>query len=121
MKTEHYAMRLGGAPPATMTKEWQEASNEKALEEKQNPITGLCWYYAYTALLFILCHDRYFFRGIQGHWPCNLQMIMEVLDMVCAYCGCQYLEGVRWVVKTIPILRVPLWPINQPTTASPLL
>ncbi|KAG8931526.1 Cytochrome c oxidase subunit 5A [Tulasnella sp. 419] len=28
-------------PPRTLTKEWQEASNEKALEEKQDPITGI--------------------------------------------------------------------------------
>jgi len=31
----------GGEPPKTMTKEWQAASNEKALEQKQNPITGI--------------------------------------------------------------------------------
>lgn len=31
----------GGAPVKTMTKEWQEASNEIALEQKQNPITGI--------------------------------------------------------------------------------
>jgi len=28
-------------PPKTMTKEWQEASNERALEQKMNPITGI--------------------------------------------------------------------------------
>ncbi|KAK7455299.1 Cytochrome c oxidase subunit 5B, mitochondrial [Stygiomarasmius scandens] len=28
-------------PPHTMTKEWQEASNERALEQKLNPITGI--------------------------------------------------------------------------------
>lgn len=28
-------------PPRTMTKEWQAASNERALEQKQNPITGI--------------------------------------------------------------------------------
>lgn len=28
-------------PPRTMTKEWQAASNEKAIEQKQNPITGI--------------------------------------------------------------------------------
>ncbi|KAG8899039.1 Cytochrome c oxidase subunit 5A [Tulasnella sp. 408] len=32
---------FGGEPPKTMTKEWQEASNEIAREEKQNPLTGL--------------------------------------------------------------------------------
>ncbi len=31
----------GGAPVKTMTKEWQEASNQIALEQKQNPITGI--------------------------------------------------------------------------------
>ncbi|GAK67140.1 cytochrome c oxidase subunit V [Moesziomyces antarcticus] len=37
-----YLMRAnGGAPVKTMTKEWQEASNEIALEQKQNPITGI--------------------------------------------------------------------------------
>ncbi|KAJ3533648.1 hypothetical protein NM688_g7250 [Phlebia brevispora] len=28
-------------PPKTMTKEWQEASNERALEQKMNPISGI--------------------------------------------------------------------------------
>ncbi|SPO30166.1 probable cytochrome-c oxidase chain V precursor [Ustilago trichophora] len=38
----YYLMRSnGGAPVKTMTKEWQEASNEIALEQKQNPITGI--------------------------------------------------------------------------------
>ncbi|GAC97765.1 cytochrome c oxidase subunit V [Pseudozyma hubeiensis SY62] len=38
----YYLMRAnGGAPVKTMTKEWQEASNEIALEQKQNPITGI--------------------------------------------------------------------------------
>ncbi len=31
---------LAPPPPKTLTKEWQEASNERALERKQNPITG---------------------------------------------------------------------------------
>jgi cytochrome c oxidase subunit 4 len=28
-------------PPKTLTKEWQEASNERAIEQKMNPITGI--------------------------------------------------------------------------------
>ncbi|KAH7907964.1 COX4, subunit IV of cytochrome c oxidase [Hygrophoropsis aurantiaca] len=28
-------------PPKTITKEWEEASNERALEQKMNPITGI--------------------------------------------------------------------------------
>ncbi|KAJ6543979.1 cytochrome c oxidase subunit IV-domain-containing protein [Mycena capillaripes] len=28
-------------PPKTMTKEWQEAMNERAIEQKMNPITGI--------------------------------------------------------------------------------
>ncbi|PSS31087.1 hypothetical protein EW026_g2893 [Hermanssonia centrifuga] len=28
-------------PPRTITKEWEEASNERALEQKSNPITGI--------------------------------------------------------------------------------
>ncbi|EFR00792.1 cytochrome c oxidase polypeptide V [Nannizzia gypsea CBS 118893] len=37
-----YAARLfGGSPPKTMTKEWQEATNEYALKEKLDPITGI--------------------------------------------------------------------------------
>ncbi|GJJ12286.1 hypothetical protein Clacol_006527 [Clathrus columnatus] len=31
----------GGPPPKTMTKEWQEASNERALAQKANPISGI--------------------------------------------------------------------------------
>lgn len=28
-------------PPRTLTKEWQEASNKRAIEQKMNPITGI--------------------------------------------------------------------------------
>jgi len=31
----------GGTPPKTLTKEWQEKSNELAQEEKSNPLTGI--------------------------------------------------------------------------------
>ncbi|PIL24385.1 transporter [Ganoderma sinense ZZ0214-1] len=31
----------GPAPPKTITKEWEEASNERAAEQKMNPIHGL--------------------------------------------------------------------------------
>ncbi|EZF22882.1 hypothetical protein H112_04371 [Trichophyton rubrum D6] len=37
-----YVTRLfAGSPPKTMTKEWQEATNEYALKEKLDPITGI--------------------------------------------------------------------------------
>ncbi|CAO1622373.1 unnamed protein product [Parajaminaea phylloscopi] len=37
-----YAMRqYGGAPVKTMTKEWQEQSNQRSLDEKINPISGI--------------------------------------------------------------------------------
>ncbi|KAG7442516.1 COX4, subunit IV of cytochrome c oxidase [Guyanagaster necrorhizus] len=32
---------MAPAPPKTITKEWQEASNERAIEQKMNPITGI--------------------------------------------------------------------------------
>lgn len=36
-----YAIRLGGRPaPKTMSKEWQEASNEYLKEQKVEPVTG---------------------------------------------------------------------------------
>ncbi|KII88273.1 hypothetical protein PLICRDRAFT_41432 [Plicaturopsis crispa FD-325 SS-3] len=35
------ARMFGGTPPRTLTKEWEEASNERALEAKINPITGI--------------------------------------------------------------------------------
>ncbi|KAB5595746.1 Cytochrome C oxidase, subunit IV/COX5b [Ceratobasidium theobromae] len=31
----------GGAPPKTLTKEYQQSMNERALEQKMNPITGI--------------------------------------------------------------------------------
>ncbi|KAK0196510.1 COX4, subunit IV of cytochrome c oxidase [Armillaria mellea] len=41
-----YLMMMGvkamaPAPPKTITKEWQEASSERAIEQKMNPITGI--------------------------------------------------------------------------------
>ncbi|PPR02200.1 hypothetical protein CVT24_011427 [Panaeolus cyanescens] len=35
------AKHYGNGPAKTMTKEWQEASNERAIEMKLNPITGI--------------------------------------------------------------------------------
>ncbi|KLO14197.1 cysteine proteinase [Schizopora paradoxa] len=35
------ARAMAPPPPKTMTKEWQEASNQKAIEQKMNPITGI--------------------------------------------------------------------------------
>ncbi|KIY62897.1 COX4, subunit IV of cytochrome c oxidase [Cylindrobasidium torrendii FP15055 ss-10] len=32
---------IGGEPPKTITKEWQEASNEIAIKQKANPISGI--------------------------------------------------------------------------------
>ncbi|TFK62365.1 cytochrome c oxidase subunit IV [Pluteus cervinus] len=32
---------LAAPPPKTLTKEWEEAANERALEMKLNPITGI--------------------------------------------------------------------------------
>lgn len=34
-------LNIAPEPPKTMTKEWQQASNEKAIEQKQNPLTGM--------------------------------------------------------------------------------
>jgi len=37
-----YGLRtLASPPPKTLTKEWQEASNERAKEQKMNPISGI--------------------------------------------------------------------------------
>ncbi|KAN0064095.1 Cytochrome c oxidase subunit 5B, mitochondrial [Thecaphora frezii] len=37
----YWLRTLAGPPPKTMTKEYQEAMNERALEQKQNPISGI--------------------------------------------------------------------------------
>ncbi|KAI0707818.1 cytochrome c oxidase subunit IV-domain-containing protein [Earliella scabrosa] len=38
----YFAIRANSpAPPKTLTKEWEEASNERALEQKMNPIYGI--------------------------------------------------------------------------------
>lgn len=36
-----YPWALAPPPPKTITREWEEASNQRALEQKSNPITGL--------------------------------------------------------------------------------
>ncbi|KAL4256051.1 Cytochrome c oxidase subunit IV superfamily protein [Pleurotus pulmonarius] len=33
--------QIAPPPPKTLTKEWEEASNERAIEQKMNPITGI--------------------------------------------------------------------------------
>lgn len=35
-----FFVRVGAPPPKTLTKEWQEASNERAKELNLNPISG---------------------------------------------------------------------------------
>src|ERR1700691_3056242 len=40
-------------PPKTLTKEWQEASNERAIEQKMNPITGTFLPPSYHSLRFL--------------------------------------------------------------------
>ena len=53
-------------PPATMTKEWQEASNERALEKKMNPISGrACFITAVYRTLTTLVASRYRLRGLR--------------------------------------------------------
>ncbi|KZT09684.1 cytochrome c oxidase subunit IV [Laetiporus sulphureus 93-53] len=38
----YYSLKtLAAPPPKTITKEWQEASNKRALEQKMNPISGI--------------------------------------------------------------------------------
>jgi len=65
--------------PRTMTKEWQAASNEKAIEQKQNPITGTFCSLApvqfdpYECSLTSPCF-RYRIRGIQRQGPYSKQI-----------------------------------------------
>ena len=48
---------VADSPPKTMTCKWQEASNEKALEEKQNPFTGmLLAFFTMYLLIHLLVH-----------------------------------------------------------------
>ncbi len=59
--------------PRTINKEWQEASNQRALDQKMNPITG-----PYTLRLIgwlSNSHSRYLFGRLQGQ---GLRSITEI-------------------------------------------
>lgn len=60
-----------------MTKEWQEASNELAREEKQNPLTGTFWLALghFASRLTYFLPRRYCIGGLQGQGPCCSQVI----------------------------------------------
>lgn len=78
-RTFHVVLLLAApAPPSTLTKEWQEASNELALAAKMNPITGG------FLLLNILIKigwltrrnpTRYFIGRVQGQRLCPIQIV----------------------------------------------
>jgi hypothetical protein len=46
MDVDRITLRTAPPPPKTMTKEWQEASNQRAIEQKMNPITGMFLFFA---------------------------------------------------------------------------
>ncbi|KAF7301191.1 hypothetical protein MIND_00683700 [Mycena indigotica] len=59
-----YTIRSISPPlPKTMSKEWQEAMNERALEQKNEP------------------HHRYRFRRIQGSGLCAIQIEYSIPDL----------------------------------------
>lgn len=53
-------------PPKTISKEWEEASNERALEQKMNPISGLSLSGLPPYMPRSCLTSRYRFRGIRG-------------------------------------------------------
>ena len=59
---------LAQPPPRTITREWQEASNELAIKQKADPISGNDIHLIRTISqnLFTRFFLRYCFRGIQG-------------------------------------------------------
>ncbi len=68
----------GGPPPKTLTKEWEEKSNELALEDKSNPITGNDLSTVDRSILTSLCFFRYLFRRVQGQGLHRLQVIYSI-------------------------------------------
>lgn len=42
-------------PPKTITKEWEEAANQRALEMKLNPITGMWFFLLFIRSLEVIC------------------------------------------------------------------
>jgi cytochrome c oxidase subunit 4 len=53
-------------PPRTITKEWEEASNERAKEHKMNPITG-SWYSPIFAVLSNFAHAGFLGISSEGY------------------------------------------------------
>ena len=62
-------------PPRTINKEWQEASNERALDQKMNPLTGTTRF-PLSFVYFAHRYTRYRVRGLQrqGIRPRQLEL-----------------------------------------------
>ena len=48
---------LAPPPPKTLTREWEEATNARALEQKMNPISGLCLALSSLGIIFSSAYD----------------------------------------------------------------
>jgi len=49
----HFLEIAGQSEPKTMSKEWQEASNERAIEQKLNPISGTFLGFCFVSMSLI--------------------------------------------------------------------
>ena len=73
-----------------MTKEWQEASNEMAIKQKQNPITGkyMIWRFGNGSLIMMLIQSalgspyRYCKRGLQRQRARSVGLMTVKVDIV---------------------------------------
>jgi len=90
-----YSVKYVGTTPRTFTKEYQEATNERAIEQKMNPITGEKSDGYRNSRAHIGGCTRYHIGGLQGHRLCCLQV--KCLRKGWPLIGCE--AGCAWTSR----------------------
>jgi len=103
---------LAPEAPKSTSKEWQEASNERALAQKANPITGALPFSFRLAIhiLTIICFYRYQLRRIQGsriRFEVEKSFILPFATQSHAYAQDNSLDRVHYpIISPTPICLV---------------
>lgn len=96
---------LGGTPPKTMSKEWQEASNERAKEQKMNPISGKLYlmYFSNPYTEFTVSYRNHF-GGVLWKGLCYSRLNSSLIDNILILIHSQ----MNSILNLCPALRIDL-------------
>jgi hypothetical protein len=109
-----YLIKHIGSTPRTISKEYQEAMNERAVEQKMNPLTGEKSDVYRNSRAHIGEFTRYYLGGLQGYWICCFPRL-KCLRERCSVVG--FKVGCSWVTRH-PTQIFHLFPDITPTTPA---